>query len=57
MASRAAGGEAPDMAHRYTPEQRARLVARYRRGGLTQREFAEREGITLSARKRPTKHG
>jgi transposase-like protein len=37
------------MARHVTPEQRARLVARYRASGLTQREFAEREGVTLSA--------
>ena len=36
------------MPRRSTPEQRARLVSRYRKSKLTQREFAEREGITLS---------
>lgn len=37
------------MARRFTPEQRARLLTRYRASGLTQREFAERAGVTLSA--------
>ena len=36
------------MSRRSTPEERARLVSGYRRSKLTQREFAEREGITLS---------
>jgi hypothetical protein len=37
------------MPRRHTPEQCTRLAARYRGSGLTQREFAEREGVTLSA--------
>jgi len=37
------------MPGRFTAEQRARVVARYRASGLTQREFAEQAGISLSA--------
>lgn len=33
---------------RLTAQQRERLLARYHRGGFTQREFAAREGIGLS---------
>ncbi len=32
-----------------TAEARRKIVARYRRSGLTQREFCEREGIKLGA--------
>ena len=35
-------------AHRTTTERKA-IIARYRRSGLTQREFCEAEGITLGA--------
>ena len=37
------------MQRRTTREQRIRIVARFRKSGLTQREFAEREDITVSA--------
>ena len=37
------------MAHRRTPQQRAELVAAFKRSGLTQRDFAEREGVKLTA--------
>jgi hypothetical protein len=34
---------------RRSPEERARLVSAFRASGLKQREFAQREGITVSA--------
>lgn len=37
------------MTRRTTPEQRRRLIARYKRSNLTQREFCDREGISVSA--------
>lgn len=49
MARSAAAGESRSMSRRFTPEQRARLTAKFRKSGLTQREFARREGITMSA--------
>jgi transposase-like protein len=33
---------------RYTPQQRAELLAQYRHGGLSQREFVQRHGLGLS---------
>lgn len=32
-----------------TAKERQEIIARYRRSGLTQREFCDREGITLGA--------
>lgn len=32
-----------------TPDERRELVTRYRRSGLTQREFCDTEGITVGA--------
>jgi len=34
---------------RRSPEDRARLAASWRASGLTQKQFAEREGITVSS--------
>jgi len=35
-------------ARRFTPQERASWVGRYRASGLTQRGFAERHGLSLS---------
>jgi len=37
------------MSIRRTPQQRAELVAAFKRSGLTQHAFAEREGVKLTA--------
>lgn len=37
------------MHKRFRPEERARLVAAFRASGLKQKEFANREGITVGA--------
>ena len=37
------------MSRRRTPKQRAELVAAFRRSGLSQSAFAEREGVKLTA--------
>jgi transposase-like protein len=34
--------------HRLTPQQRQRLLARFHKGQLTQRDFASRHGVGLS---------
>lgn len=37
------------MAAHTTAKERQEIIARYRRSGLTQREFCDREGITFSS--------